>query len=171
MKRLIHEVKEKEELINRLKKEIEDMPKDMERGQYLTRIMDIGKNVEKQREEINKILTENTDINKEILTISDTLTRTFRETEEAIYREAQKGDESSKIAYRYLLEMRSLFEHLIQSVRETGQAVNSIRDLENKVEAMSASNDSVNLARASGDLLNVKSENEQLAASLKQLMQ
>jgi hypothetical protein len=171
MKRLIHEAKEKEELINRLKKEIEEMPVEMKRGEYLTRIMDIARNVDKQREEINKILLENVELNKEILTISDSLSRTFRETEEAIYREAQKGDEPSKQAYRYLLEMRGLFEHLIQSVTDTGHALNSIRDLDNKVEALQKSKDKENLERLGGDLGNIKKENEQLGYQLKQLMQ
>lgn len=170
MKRLIHEVKEKEELIARMKKEIEEMPKEMQRGDYLTRIMDIARSVDKQREEINKILLENADLNKEILSISDTLSRTFRETEESVYREAQKGDESSKQSYRLLLEMRSLFEHLIQSVTETGQALNSIRDLDNKIEALQKSKDKENLERLGGDLTSIKKENEQLAYQLSQLM-
>ncbi|KAL0487319.1 coiled-coil domain-containing protein [Acrasis kona] len=170
MKKLIVEVKEKEALVQALEQERNNIPQGAEqaRSQYIVRIMEIGKSVDKQKFEMNKILLENGQEHSQVVTLTQSLQRTFRETEDLIYKEAQKGDESSKQAYRHLSEMRNLFEGLIQGVNDTGNTLNLIRDLDNNIEDLSHDKAVLSIDQLVQDLNIIRNENQQLIEQLKQ---
>jgi len=56
MKRLAHEIREKDELVKQLMEELAKLPKQVQRTGYTQRIMDIMKNIEKQQITIGGIL-------------------------------------------------------------------------------------------------------------------
>jgi hypothetical protein len=167
MRQMITDIKQKEELIARLKKEYDELPKNVDRSLYVTRILDVVKNVEKQTREINKIMGENKQLHKQIATTSDVLSRTFREVEEMIYKDAQTN-ESSKKVYKAVLTMREQFENIINNVQETGNSINSIRDMETQIERIIERQDSMNMERVANDLKIIKEENNRLLEQLRQ---
>lgn len=166
MRQMVHDIKNKEEIIARLKKEYDELPKDIDRSIYVTRILDVVKNVEKQTQEINKILTLNRTLTNEIATTSDKLSRTFREVEELIYKDAQTN-ESSKKVYKSLLTMRETFEKIISSIQDAGVATNQIRDMEQDMERIKSRQDTANMERVANDLKMIKEENQKVLAELK----
>ncbi|KAL9652991.1 hypothetical protein ABK040_015506 [Willaertia magna] len=161
MKEMIHSIKQKEELIVKKNEEYNQLPKDVDRSSYVNRILDIVRNIEKQNEEIAKILNENRDLSKEIAALSDKLSKTFQETEEMIYKEAQK-DTEYKPLYKDVLEIRDLYETLIDCINQNGEALGSIRDLENQNELIKERNDSLNVERVMNDLQTIQNENQKL---------
>lgn len=166
MRQMVHDIKNKEELIARLKKEHDELPKDIDRGEYVNRILDVVKNVEKQSQEISKILTLNRALNYDIASINDKLSRTFREVEELIYKDAQVN-ESSKKVYKSVLTMRETFEKIILSIQEAGNATNQIRDMEQDMERIKSRQDTENMVRVANDLKMIKEENQKLVAELR----
>nr|CAG4710960.1 unnamed protein product [Naegleria fowleri] len=165
MNELIHSIRQKEELISKKKQEYEDMPKETDRTTYVTRILDVVKNIEKQNEEISKVLKQSRELNETVTEISAKVSRTFQENEENIFKEAQKDPEYKQL-YKDLVEIRSLFEALIESVQQNGKALNTIRDLENQIATISERNDTLNIEKVTTDLQMIQNENMKLQQQL-----
>jgi len=108
MENLISDIRQKEDSLKKLKEDLEQLPKDVERKTYVDRIMDVVKNIDKQKTEINRILIDNKSRKQEMSKLTDDLGKTFKETEEAIYADAQK-EEYSKQLYKNLVDMREAF--------------------------------------------------------------
>ncbi|PFX20789.1 Coiled-coil domain-containing protein 22-like [Stylophora pistillata] len=146
MKEVADEARGKEELHKELIAEYETLGKDVNRSAYTRRILEIVGNIKKQKEEINKILIDTKDLQKEINQLSGKLERTFAVTDELIFRNCKE---------------------LIQSVEETGSIVREIRDLEDQIEMKSQKNTATNLERITADYKQMKEENNALAKKLK----
>ena len=71
-------------------------------------------------------------------------------------------------AYKYLSDLRACFEGLVSTVRERGQQENLARDLEARSEQLLSRNTANNMDRIVKDLGQVKAENKQIIAKLKQ---
>lgn len=166
MKEVADEARGKEELHKQLIAEYETLGKDVNRSAYTRRILEIVGNIKKQKEEINKILIDTKDLQKEINQLSGKLERTFAVTDELIFRDA-KNDESCRKAYKYLASLHENCKELIQSVEETGSIVREIRDLEDQIEMKSQKNTATNLERITADYKQMKEENNALAKKLK----
>ncbi|XP_022798285.1 coiled-coil domain-containing protein 22 homolog [Stylophora pistillata] len=166
MKEVADEARGKEELHKELIAEYETLGKDVNRSAYTRRILEIVGNIKKQKEEINKILIDTKDLQKEINQLSGKLERTFAVTDELIFRDA-KNDESCRKAYKYLASLHENCKELIQSVEETGSIVREIRDLEDQIEMKSQKNTATNLERITADYKQMKEENNALAKKLK----
>lgn len=76
-KQMVTELRSKEALAKTLAKDLEKLPKDVKRSSYVNRILDIIRNVNKQREEIDKVLEDIREARREINTASDKLQRSF----------------------------------------------------------------------------------------------
>jgi len=166
MKEVADEARGKEDLYKQLVVEYETMRKDVNRSAYTRRILEIVGNIKKQKEEINKILIDTKDVQKEINQLSGKLDRTFAVTDELIFRDAKK-DESCRKAYKYLASLHENCKELINSVEETGLILREIRDLEDQIEMESQKNTATNLERISADFKQMKEENNALAKKLK----
>eukprot|EP01080_Neovahlkampfia_damariscottae_P002296 gene2296-2469_t len=162
----VTDIKQKEDLLNKLKVDFQQLPKNVERKNYVDRIMDINKNVDKQKLEINKILLDNHLISNESNELSKKLIETFQKVEEVIYQEAQK-EEYAKTLYQNIVQMREGFSSLIKLVRDGGEMNNEIRDLETSMDHLNSRNDSLNLERLVFDLNSMKKENQSLMNQLK----
>jgi uncharacterized coiled-coil DUF342 family protein len=84
MKEMIEEINKKEEKYKQLLELYKTLPKD-NRSNYTRRILEMVKNVKKQIVEINKILIDTRNLQKEINSVTETLNRSFAVSEELIF--------------------------------------------------------------------------------------
>ena len=87
--------------------EYERMSKDLSRVAYTRRIMEIVHNIQRQKEDINKILGDTRVVQKEINQLAGKLDRVFTTTDEQIYKDARK-DEARRAAYKLLASLREV---------------------------------------------------------------
>lgn len=113
--------------------EVQKLPKEVNRSAYTQRILEIINNVKKQRDEIDKVLADTREIQKQINTLTGRLERSFTVVDELIFRDA-KMNEASKKAYKLLATLHSDCNELVNLVTETGATVREIRDLEEQVD-------------------------------------
>ncbi|XP_067005460.2 coiled-coil domain-containing protein 22 homolog [Anabrus simplex] len=170
---LSEEIKNKEQLHTQLVLEYEKISKDtksVSRSAYTRRILEIIGNIRKQKEEIDKVINDTKELQKEINNLRGRLDRSFTDADERIFRDAKK-DEAARRAYKLLATLHSDCSELVQMVEETGATVREIRDLEEQIEIEGAKNVAANLERVSADLKQMKQENAALAAQLKSKVQ
>ncbi|GFG34309.1 hypothetical protein Cfor_08935 [Coptotermes formosanus] len=159
------EVRHKEQLHSQLVTEYEKVTKDINRSAYTRRIMEIIGNIAKQKEDIDKVLKDTKELQKEINNLTGQLDRSFTVADELIFQDA-KRDETARKAYKLLATLHSDCSDLVQMVEETGATVREIRDLEEQIETESAKNVGANLDRISADLHQMKQESAALTAQL-----
>lgn len=104
----------------------------MNRSAYTQRILEIINNVRKQKDEIDKVLADTREIQKEINILTGKVERSFTVVDDIIFRDA-KTNETSRQAYKLLATLHSDCAELINLVEETGTVVREIRDLEEQV--------------------------------------
>lgn len=131
-KELVEECRSKDQQYSQLVAEVQKLPKEVNRAAYTQRILEIINNVRKQKDEIDKILGDTREIQKEINTISGRLERSFAVVDELIFRDA-RTNETSRRAYKLLATLHSDCSELVSLVEETGAIVREIRDLEKQV--------------------------------------
>ena len=83
------------------------MGKDVNRVAYTRRIMEIVANIQKQKEDISKILVDTRIVQKEINQLTGKLDRIFTVTDEQVYKDARK-DEARRTAYKLLASLREV---------------------------------------------------------------
>ncbi|XP_039285512.1 coiled-coil domain-containing protein 22 homolog [Nilaparvata lugens] len=133
LRELADQLRNKETFQTRLQEDIEKLPKDIvTRPAYTRRIMEIIGNIRKQKEDIDKIVKDTKQLQKDINNESGKLERSFTVADDLIFRDA-KRDESSKKAYIMLAKLHSEFGELVAMVEENGAIVREIRDLEEQV--------------------------------------
>lgn len=131
-KELLEESRSKDQQCAQLLAEIPKLPKEVNRSAYTQRILEIINNVRKQRCEIDKVLADTREIQKEINTLTGRLERSFTVADELIFKDA-KTNEASRKAYKFLATLHSDCAELVTLVEETGATVREIRDLEEQV--------------------------------------
>jgi len=147
-----------------LNDELARKPKAAPRATYTKRILDIVKNVRKQKMEIEKILADVRQLQKEINSASETLQRSFATTDEIIFRSAVK-DAASKQCYKALAAMHEAFGRLVDSVHQMGACANASRDLQGQIDELNTRNVSGAIERISSDLKQVLDANAKLEGS------
>ncbi|KAG7203758.1 hypothetical protein KM043_013782 [Ampulex compressa] len=133
-KELQEEIRNKDQQYTQLVAEIQKLPKEVNRSAYTQRILEIINNVRKQRDEINKVLADTREIQKEINTLTGRLERSFTVVDELIFRDA-RTNEASRKAYKLLATLHSDCSELVNLVEETGATVREIRDLEEQIDS------------------------------------
>ena len=83
------------------------MSKDLSRVAYTRRIMEIVHNIQRQKEDINKILGDTRMVQKEINQLAGKLERVFTATDEQVFKDARK-DEARRMAYKLLASLREV---------------------------------------------------------------
>ncbi|KAH0555327.1 hypothetical protein KQX54_017650 [Cotesia glomerata] len=129
---LLEECQRKDQQYTQLLSEVSKLPKDMNRSAYTQRILEIINNVRKQKDEIDKVLADTREIQKEINILTGKVERSFTVVDELIFRDA-KTNETSRKAYKLLATLHTDCAELINLVEETGTVVREIRDLEEQV--------------------------------------
>lgn len=130
------------------------MSKDLSRVSYTRRIMEIVHNIQRQKEDINKILGDTRLVQKEINQLTGKLDRVFTVTDEQIFRDARK-DEARRKAYKLLANLREVVcrfsrvttfyqmdfcvcvcqncDLVVEAIKDTGDIKRKQRDLEEQV--------------------------------------
>ncbi|XP_066590344.1 coiled-coil domain-containing protein 22 homolog [Prorops nasuta] len=162
---LLEECRNKDQQYSQLVADVQKLPKEVNRSAYTQRILEIINNVRKQRDEINKVLADTREIQKEINTLTGRLERSFTVVDELIFRDA-RTNEASRKAYKLLATLHSDCSELVNLVEETGATVREIRDLEEQIDSESSKKVGANLERITADLKQMQQETAALTAQL-----
>lgn len=160
------EARQKEDMHKHLISAYEKLTKDVSRSAYTRRILEIVGNIKKQKAEIDKVLLDTRNVQKEINKLSGKLERTFTVTDELIFRDAKK-DEAIRRAYKYLAALHENCSQLVQIVEETGSIVREIRELEDQIDQENQKQVAATLERITSDYKQMQQENALLMAQLK----
>ncbi|RHY12043.1 hypothetical protein DYB36_000529 [Aphanomyces astaci] len=151
-----------------LERKYDAMAKGINRSMYTLRIMDIIKQVHKQKADIQKVVKDIRSVHKQINVSSEKLKRSEAIVEERLF-QAAKDDklrpEKKKLyieCYRLFTTIRELFDQLIACVAEAGKRDNQCRDLEIWISQMAHHVNLTNLDRIHQDMTQVKHENQAL---------
>ncbi|RLN46506.1 hypothetical protein BBO99_00000972 [Phytophthora kernoviae] len=146
----------------------------MTRNMYTARIMDIIKQVHKQKQDITKILDDIKGLQKQMNVASEKLKRTEAVAEDKLYTAASKSKTSNSgkseayvECYRKFAQVRELFEELIVLVGDVGKKENIARDLQNWISQLEARDSSSHLDKVLADLESVRHENGTLQNELR----
>ncbi len=148
-----------------LKAEHELMPKGISRSVYTLRIADIIKQIHKQKEQIQRVITDIKDVQKAINTVSEKLKSTEATADERIYVAATSGKKTDPAyvqSYRHLSDLRQVFEDLMGSITNNGKMENDLRDCELRNEQLASRSTSQNMERILDDLKKIQQENAAL---------
>ncbi|XP_054266958.1 coiled-coil domain-containing protein 22-like [Macrosteles quadrilineatus] len=135
------------------------------RTAYTRRILEIIGNIKKQREEIDKIVEDTKQLQRDINIVSDRVDRSFTYADELIFRDCKQDNASRKI-YKLLMQLHSECRQVVEMIEETGATVREIRDLEEQIEVERAKDTASKLERISADLRQMKQESTALRAQL-----
>ncbi|XP_076643832.1 coiled-coil domain-containing protein 22 homolog isoform X2 [Halictus rubicundus] len=155
----------KDQQYSQLVAEVQKLQKEVNRSAYTQRILEIINNVRKQKDDINKVLADTREIQKEINTLTGRVERSFTVVDELIFRDA-RTNEASRKAYKLLATLHSDCSELVNLVEETGATVREIRDLEEQIDSESTKNVGANLERITADLKQMKQETAALTVQL-----
>jgi regulator of replication initiation timing len=90
------------------------MPKNVNRTLYTYRIMDIINSISKQKKEIDKIIEEVHQVQRDINSVGERLSRAEALADEKIYSSANVQKDAAMVqSYRHLQSLRSNFDALI----------------------------------------------------------
>jgi len=167
MKAMVEDIHQKEDHYKQLLEAYESLPKDITRAVYTRRILEIVKNVKKQKVDIDKILIDTRNLKKEINNVTDTLGRVFTVVDELIFQDANvKKDQTAIQAYKQVAAMDENFKKLQKVIEEAGSTKNNILNLEAKIEQIQLRTNSLNVDRLETDLTEIKEENKKLLVKL-----
>lgn len=141
------------------------------RSLYTRRIMEIIKQIRKQKGEIGRIVRDVRGLQVEIAGSSDKLQRTLAiagETMEKAASEAPK-DAAYRTVLRQLLTVQELFTQLVAATSALGSLENELRALDARVEQLASRDDAASIAAVMRDVGEVRAENAALEAQLRAL--
>ncbi|KAJ6247343.1 jm1 protein [Anaeramoeba flamelloides] len=171
MKDLVYTIKEKEGVYKQLIKEFKKLPKNIHRANYTKRIIEIVKNVKKQKTGITKILSEIHDLQNKIHLTNGNISRSFGIADETLYKAAQNDLEKigSKNAYLLVVEIHNIFSEIRTKLQNTGKMKNQISQLETEIELMKTRDTTLNMKKIQKDLEMVKKENKMIKKKFSKL--
>ncbi|XP_053680941.1 coiled-coil domain-containing protein 22 homolog [Anopheles nili] len=165
---VIVDLQTKSALHARLVQEYERMGKTVSRMAYTNRILEIVGNIRKQKTDIDKILHDTRNLQKEINSTTGQLDRQFTVTDDLIFRNA-KRDEQCKRAYILLVALHTECSELVRLVQDTGAVKREVRELEDQIENEKDRNVVANLSQITHDLEEMQQESRRLEEAIHQL--
>jgi chromosome segregation ATPase len=138
------------------------------RPTYTKRIMDIIRQIRKQKSEIGRIVKDVRNVQQDISVVGDKLRRTITVANELMEKGAAENakDAAYRQVFRSVVSVQELFDKLIAVTASASAAENEARDLENRLEQLALRKDAANLAQLKADLVQLQHENATLAAQL-----
>uniref|UniRef100_A0A914ZM26 Coiled-coil domain-containing protein 22 homolog n=1 Tax=Parascaris univalens TaxID=6257 RepID=A0A914ZM26_PARUN len=156
----------KHEHLSKLKREVERMEQvQLNRSAYTRRIFEIVANIRKQQEEIDKVLSENRYIQKELKSLGGKLDRTFTVVEEKLYRDVQR-DTSMQKAYRLLVKIHEECSWVVSATEACGRINREIDELNDQIAIQQQKRLDEALEKVLNDCMEVKQENDALMNTL-----
>merc|ERR1712127_945175 len=92
MKQKAKDLREKDALYKQVLEELNKMPKSINRQVYVRRIMDIVKNLEKQKVDIARVLEDVRQLQKDINSLAQKSKRSFDVVDDVVYKMAKTKD-------------------------------------------------------------------------------
>ena len=160
MRGMVGELQSRDETTVRLKADL-TKAKGAPRGSYTDRIMDVVRNLRKQKEGIATILADIRESQKDVNRLSETLQRSFSAADEVIFRDAVKSA-ASKQCYKALARMHEAFGNLVDHAQSIANAAATTAELEAKITELAAKKTPEAIERVSADLKVIKAENAKL---------
>lgn len=164
----------------------------MFRNAYTSRILEIIGNIRKQKNDIDKVLSDTRALQKEINNLTGQLDRQFTVTDDLLFKvsymwqlrkailitcdlefifffcvQTAKRDEHTKKAYKFLATLHADCGDLVTLVQETGSVMREVRDIEDQIENEKVRHVSENLKRITADLKLVEKEGGELLDKIK----
>jgi len=131
------------------------------RSSYTMQIMDILKNVTRQRSETSKVIEDIKRTQNDINLLEGKLYRTYVDVDAKVFNLARQ-DGQLVPTYRILASIHKNIEEIIECIRQTGQTKRSARTANDQADVERAKNVGLNIKQLSRDLKQVKAENKQL---------
>ncbi|CAB3236271.1 unnamed protein product [Arctia plantaginis] len=156
-KALKEEFERKEILKNQLKDSYEKLRGGNKRSIYTKRILEIISNVDKQNMEIQKILDDTRQLQKDINNLEGQLDRCFSIADETLFRDAKKDDQAKK-AYKLLALLHSECNTIVSLVNDTGTLARDIVDVEENIKTETAKRTEDTLTKIQMDLAKMQEE-------------
>ncbi|XP_066257152.1 coiled-coil domain-containing protein 22 homolog [Euwallacea similis] len=156
-KNLVIDFKQKCVLEENLMEECKELNQKNNRAAYTKRILEIVGNIKKQNKEIQKILADTRQVQKDIHNLTGQLDRSFTLCDEIIFHDC-KRDESARRAYKYLAALREECDGILQAVSDMGQSERELRNLEEQIEIEKSKNVNEKLEKVQSDLTEIKKE-------------
>ncbi|KAJ0179295.1 hypothetical protein K1T71_005007 [Dendrolimus kikuchii] len=151
------EFDKKEIARNQLRENYEKLSNGNKRSIYTKRILEIISNVDKQNTEIQKILEDTRQLQKEINTVEGQLERCFSIADETLFKDAKKDDQAKK-AYKLLALLHSECNTIVSLVNDTGSLARDIVDLEENIKTEKAKKTEDNLKKIQDDITKMQQE-------------
>lgn len=146
----------------KLKHEVEKMESvPLNRSAYTKRIFDVVANIRKQQEDIDKVLSANRQLQKEIKSLEGKLDRTFTVVEERLYKDTQK-DASMQKAYRLLVKIHEECSWVVSAIETNGRLNREIDELNDQIALQQQKGLDETLEKLLNDWMDVKQENTSL---------
>ena len=172
------QIREKEALAIQLQEEYDKMPKIINCTAYTHRIMDITKQIQKQKTEIKKVVSDVHEVQKAINKAADALARREAVADEVVWQKGRQNDRkpnpaqlaAAKSSYKNLALLRGKFDKLVDAVGAGGKAENTAREFDSKTESLLQRVSGQSVEQMLRDLNEVKAENQELVGSIKQAM-
>ena len=176
MKDMVATARSKEEHLQALtaqaakiqKKSIQSEGATKSRAEYSERLIEINRNVRRQKMEMNKMLGENFKLRKEIADMQETLGRSFSAADELFFAEA-KNSADRKEMYRSLVGIHDGYASIVKDTDQVVSTSSTISDMESQVQELSGRLSASALEGMQRDLAAMEEENKQLVMRLKQL--
>jgi len=164
---IAEEMQAKKSHLQALQREYDKMEKDINRAYYTKRILEIVANVNKQKQEIARVLEEIRSAQKDINMLSGKLDRSFTAADELIYKDATR-DDFIKRAYKCFVSLHEHCASIISHIENAGHLEREMRDLDDQIDNESQRSVDTTLESLVNDFCEMKTANETLFAKLKQ---
>ena len=150
--------------------ELAALTKGASRLTFIRRIMDIMRNIDKQKAEIHRVLTDVRQVQRDINQLTEAAHRAYAVADDIVFSAAKAGGGGDAVgakAYRQVVELREAFGGLVGVVEGIGRMQGEMRELQASVADLEGRNTALNMERVETDLAQVKKENKALTAKLK----
>ncbi|KAK6760368.1 hypothetical protein RB195_021730 [Necator americanus] len=154
-------------LAEKLRSRLEQISKkDLDRGLMIRRIMEMTGSIQKQDQEIQKVIMENLSVQRELKWLTQTLHRTFNTIEETLFRGTD--DAKGERAYKLFGKLHSACMISVEAIEQNGALSRQNEELIDLIEIEKQGQFDQQLARIQADLDAIEEENMRLEKLLKE---
>ncbi|CAJ0599760.1 unnamed protein product [Cylicocyclus nassatus] len=159
-------VEQNEALAGKLEARLEQMQKtDVDRASMIRRIMEMTASIQKQDQEIQKVIHDNLGVQKELKWLTQTLHRTFGMIEETLYKDTD--DSKGERAYKLFGKLHTTCMISVEAIEQNGALSRQNEQLLDLIEIEKQRQFDQQLNRIQADLDAIEKENARLEMSLK----
>ncbi|EYB97860.1 hypothetical protein Y032_0136g1966 [Ancylostoma ceylanicum] len=161
LEELRSEIERNSSLAEKLKSRLEQITKtDLDRSLMIHRIMEMTGSIQKQDQEIKKVILENLGVQRELKWLTQTLHRTFNTIEESLFKETD--DPKGERAYKLFGKLHSTCMISVEAIEQNGALSRQNEELVDLIEIEKQQHFDEQLNRIQMDLDVIEKENARL---------